>query len=203
MMDGSDTPFEDKNWVQLFRLPARGVWEFEYVTWKRHRTPAPIPSGTSADKIQQLALRPRPIEPDKFGQLLDSIIESPLHSKDKLVALRRLSDKLHLTCEQLGELIPYFPEATDRRELLVMLWLQLTDLQNMPGLWMVLPSEDHKQLEIRLGKLVVFPFIQISGRMHDLDLKVHEDRMVLHILANYVKSEGEDFVEHKQDFMET
>merc|ERR1719265_1311929 len=103
-------------------------------------------------------------------QVKDTLFASRMAPLDQLRSLRRVSHNMAPKCKHLRELMPFFEQAEDRQDLVVMLWLRLGDIHNEKMILPKLSAQDEVALNRRIGEICIFPFIQISYRQFELNL---------------------------------
>lgn len=146
--------------VTEWRLPFRDDLVLEYASWRR-----PFSSET-------------PVEDDVWSTLLTHVAASLCDGPNRVLALRCVSQRMHLKAFQLRELISMFRQWQERVDVACTFYLRLVDPQNSKLFRASMTTlEEWREIKRRLGTLSTFPSVQPEGHHFEFDLSVLEDRI--------------------------
>eukprot|EP00403_Amphidinium_massartii_P029168 CAMPEP_0178388864 /NCGR_PEP_ID=MMETSP0689_2-20121128/9814_1 /TAXON_ID=160604 /ORGANISM="Amphidinium massartii, Strain CS-259" /LENGTH=902 /DNA_ID=CAMNT_0020009283 /DNA_START=265 /DNA_END=2974 /DNA_ORIENTATION=+ len=159
--------------VNHFRMPDYGLLEMDYVTSKR-----PFASAKS-------------INEETFWNIVVAVEGSVCSCIDQVQAIYNISHQIYISSVQLRELLAVITDYTARLDLVVALYLRLTDAHN--GKLFRSRFEDPKdlhKLSVRLGHLTFFPFIQPEQAQFEFDYQYHDQRRAANLLILLTSVEG-------------
>jgi len=124
------------------------------------------------------------IESSFFEKLLQTMRDDSSESIVKVGVLRSLSHLVYIDSMQMRMLMGYFGKSKDRTEVFVTFFNRLVEVHNSKLYRVQFYSYDQIQaIQKRVGFARSFPYIQPENAKIELDLKYHDQRIVLSVLA--------------------
>jgi len=168
-------PLHGVSCIAEFNVPEYGCLEFDYISSKR-----PPPDA-------------EPIGRDTWDEILISLQKTQCTDLSQIEAITKTSHYFFLNSLQMRSLTGIFLNTSVRCELIVRLFLRITDMHNEKIFRARFDdATEFANLQNRLGHTTFFPFMQPEQGVFELDLGVFDQRIAFHILLSISVAEARD-----------
>lgn len=158
--------------LMAWTLPENGVLQFDYVSGKRPPVNAHVLDDTTLTSI---------------------LLRLPLsgcNEQAQLECLRMVSHHFCISALQMRNFMGNINARRMRQEVVVLLFLRVVDMHNEKVFRVRFDNqEDIKELQLRLGNVTFFPFIQPEQMYFTFDFAVQDQRLAANILVNIAQKE--------------
>jgi len=155
------------NSVAEWNMPEWEIFECDYVSGKR-----------PPENIETL-------DNETFSALLLALQNSECEPKQAMLVLKQVSHFIYISALQIRQFLGLFKEADVRIELIICMFMQITDISN-EKVFRVRFENKAELDKIRhvLGTITLFPFIQPEQTNFDFDFRCYDHRLaVVNLLA--------------------
>lgn len=158
--------------VADFKLPAYGMFEFDYISSIR-------PPKNAA-----------PIEDAALTSMLIALQQARCSQLNQIDAVAMIAHYFYMSSMQMRALTGIFRETYIRAEFFVRFFLRLTDVHNEKVFRARFDDDaEFVRLQSRLGHTTFFPFMQPEQAYFELDFAVHDQRLAAYILLSLAAKE--------------
>eukprot|EP00743_Colponemidia_sp_Colp-15_P010176 GILK01011180.1.p1 GENE.GILK01011180.1~~GILK01011180.1.p1 ORF type:complete len:1137 (-),score=223.73 GILK01011180.1:106-3309(-) len=161
-----------------WKVPLDGIVEFDYVSSVRP------PAGAE------------PIDVELFEQFCYELESMECEHRMRTLAFRAVSDNLYVSSAQLCKIVTMFTDSSWRVDSFIAGYSLVVDEEELYKVVDCLTAYERQQILHRIGYLYLVNPLRMEGRYENLDLSVHEHRVILQMLIDLAMVEpGENLVD--------